>query len=55
MAEARHIASQVISKIASTEIPRKESPHFIASFLFKMIQQEPATLKQAKLETLGYV
>ncbi|KAI3963541.1 hypothetical protein MKW92_025741 [Papaver armeniacum] len=54
--EARHTASQVIAKIASIEIPRKEWPNLIASLLSNMTQQEsPATLKQATLETLGYV
>ncbi|KAI3986857.1 hypothetical protein MKX01_014558 [Papaver californicum] len=56
VAEARHTASQVIAKIASIEIPRKEWPGLIASLLSNMTQQETsATLKQATLETLGYV
>ncbi|MCL7026827.1 hypothetical protein MKW94_006233 [Papaver nudicaule] len=56
VAEARHTASQVIAKIASIEIPRKEWPDLIALLLANMTQQEaPATLKQATLETLGYV
>ncbi|KAL5974971.1 Importin subunit beta-1 [Asimina triloba] len=54
--EARHTASQVIAKIASIEIPRKEWPELIGCLLSNMTQQEkPASLKQATLETLGYV
>lgn len=54
--EARHTASQVIAKIALIEIPRKEWPELIGSLLVNMTQQDrPASLKQATLETLGYV
>ncbi|XP_058075079.1 importin subunit beta-1-like [Magnolia sinica] len=54
--EARHTSSQVIAKIASIEIPRKEWPELIGCLLSNMTQQEkPASLKQATLETLGYV
>ncbi|KAK3000115.1 hypothetical protein RJ639_023796, partial [Escallonia herrerae] len=54
--EARHTAAQVIAKIASIEIPRKEWPDLIGSLLVYMTQQDrPASLKQATLETLGYV
>ncbi|KAF8402596.1 hypothetical protein HHK36_010684 [Tetracentron sinense] len=54
--EARHTSSQVIAKIASIEIPRKEWPELIGSLLTNMTQQDrPAALKQATLETLGYV
>ncbi|KAJ4970934.1 hypothetical protein NE237_004033 [Protea cynaroides] len=56
VSEARHTSSQVIAKIASIEIPRKEWPELIAALLNNMTQQDrPATLKQATLETLGYV
>ncbi|XXG39802.1 hypothetical protein AAC387_Pa01g0668 [Persea americana] len=54
--EARHTSSQVIAKIASIEIPRKEWPQLIGCLLANMTQSEkPAPLKQATLETLGYV
>ncbi|KAE8661030.1 Importin subunit beta-1 [Hibiscus syriacus] len=54
--EARHTSSQVIAKIASIEIPRKQWPELIGSLLNNMTQQDkPASLKQATLETLGYV
>lgn len=54
--EARHTSSQVIAKVASIEIPRKQWPELIAFLLHNMTQQDsPATLKQATLETLGYV
>ncbi|KAA8517738.1 hypothetical protein F0562_015203 [Nyssa sinensis] len=55
-AEARHTSAQAIAKIASIEIPRKEWPELIGSLLINMTQQNgPASLKQATLETLGYV
>ncbi|KAK8617296.1 hypothetical protein V6N13_080213 [Hibiscus sabdariffa] len=54
--EARHTSSQVIAKIASIEIPRKQWPELIGSLLNNMTQQDrPTFLKQATLETLGYV
>ncbi|KAF5803016.1 putative importin-beta domain, armadillo-like helical, importin beta family [Helianthus annuus] len=54
--EAGHTAAQVIAKIASIEIPRKEWPELIGSLLGNMTQQDkPASLKQATLEALGYV
>ncbi|OVA02769.1 Importin-beta [Macleaya cordata] len=56
VAKARHTSSQVIAKIASIEIPRKEWPELIASLLSFMTQPDkPASLKQGTLETLGYV
>ncbi|KAL2541459.1 ARM repeat superfamily protein [Abeliophyllum distichum] len=56
VSEASHTASQVIAKIASIEIPRKEWPELIGSLLANMTQSDrPASLKQATLETLGYV
>lgn len=55
-AEARQTSAQVIAKIASIEIPRKEWPELIRLLLFNMTQQDrPASLKQATLEALGYV
>ncbi|MBA0786869.1 hypothetical protein Gotri_006971 [Gossypium trilobum] len=54
--EARHTAAQVIAKIASIEIPRKQWPELIGSLLNNMTQKDkPAALKQATLEALGYV
>ncbi|KAG8374445.1 hypothetical protein BUALT_Bualt11G0132600 [Buddleja alternifolia] len=54
--EASHTASQVVAKIASIEIPRKEWPELVGSLLANMTQPDrPASLKQATLETLGYV
>lgn len=54
--EARHTSSQVIAKIASIEIPRKEWSEVIGGLLTNMTQfEKPASLKQATLETLGYV
>ncbi|KAL8206069.1 hypothetical protein R6Q57_009620 [Mikania cordata] len=56
VSEAGHTAAQVIAKIASIEIPRKEWPELIASLLANMTQQDkPSSLKQATLEALGYV
>nr|XP_043621399.1 importin subunit beta-1 [Erigeron canadensis] len=56
VSEAGHTAAQVIAKIASIEIPRKEWPDLIGSLLGNMTQQnKPASLKQATLEALGYV
>nr|GMC85883.1 importin subunit beta-1-like [Ipomoea batatas] len=54
--DASHTSSQVIAKIASIEIPRKEWPELVGSLLANMTQPgSPASLKQATLETLGYV
>lgn len=54
--EARHTAAQVIAKIASIEIPRKQWAELIGSLLNNMTQQDKsAALKQATLEALGYV
>lgn len=54
--EARHTSAQVVAKIAGIEIPRKSWPELIGSLLVNMTQQDrPAALKQATLETLGYV
>ncbi|CAI9298692.1 unnamed protein product [Lactuca saligna] len=56
VSEAGHTAAQVIAKIASIEIPRKEWPELISSLLGNMTQQDkPSSLKQATLESLGYV
>ncbi|XP_022745914.1 importin subunit beta-1-like [Durio zibethinus] len=54
--EVRHTSAQVIAKIASIEIPQKQWPELIGLLLNNMTQQDrPAALKQATLETLGYV
>ncbi|KAL3830191.1 hypothetical protein ACJIZ3_018993 [Penstemon smallii] len=54
--EASHTAAQVVAKIASIEIPRKEWPELVGSLLANMTQlDKPASLKQSTLETLGYV
>ncbi|KAL3621509.1 hypothetical protein CASFOL_036421 [Castilleja foliolosa] len=51
-----HTAAQVVSKIASIEVPRKEWPELLGLLHANMIQPDrPASLKQATLETLGYV
>ncbi|KAK1358517.1 Importin N-terminal domain-containing protein [Heracleum sosnowskyi] len=52
--QTRHAASQALQKIASIEIPQKTWPDLV-SLLVKMTEEKPATLKQATLETLGYV
>ncbi|KAJ4823522.1 hypothetical protein Tsubulata_017900 [Turnera subulata] len=54
--EARHTSAQVVAKVASIEIPRKQWPELIAALLNNMTQPDSsAALKQATLETLGYV
>ncbi|CAA6656896.1 unnamed protein product [Spirodela intermedia] len=54
--EARHTSSQVIAKIASIELPRKEWPDLVERLLSNMTQHSSsAALKQATMATLGYV
>lgn len=54
--DAGHTAAQVIAKVASIEIPRKEWPELIGSLLSNMNQVgRPASLKRSTLETLGFV
>lgn len=54
--EAWHTSAQVIAKIASIEIPQKQWPELIATLLNNMTQRDqPSSLKQATLETLGFV
>ena len=56
VSEARHTATQVIAKIASIEIPRREWPDLIGRLLSNMtLPNASAVLKQSTLETLGYV
>ncbi|XP_031259923.1 importin subunit beta-1 [Pistacia vera] len=52
--DARSTASQVIAKIAGIELPQKQWPELIGSLLSN-IHQLPAHVKQATLETLGYL
>lgn len=56
--DARHTSSQVIAKIAAIEIPRQQWPELVGVLLANMGSpqlEKPVTLKQATLETLGYV
>ncbi|XP_057808181.1 importin subunit beta-1-like [Salvia miltiorrhiza] len=54
--EVSHTAAQVVAKIASIEVPRKEWPELVGLLLANMTQPDrPALLKQATLEALGYV
>ncbi|CAN6347234.1 unnamed protein product [Urochloa humidicola] len=53
--DARHTSSQVIAKVASIEIPRREWQDLIAKLLGNMTSPgASAPLKQATLEALGY-
>jgi len=52
--EARHAAAQVIAKVAHVELPRNLWPELIAGLLANM-QQNDDNLKQATLQSLGYV
>lgn len=58
VSDASHTAAQVIAKVAAIELPQGEWPDLIGSLLVNMggqQVQQPAHLKQATLETLGYV
>lgn len=52
--DARSTASQVIAKVAGIELPHKQWPELIGSLLGN-IHQLPPHVKQATLETLGYL
>ncbi|XP_047968974.1 importin subunit beta-1-like [Salvia hispanica] len=52
--EARSTASQVIAKVAGIELPQKQWPELIGSLLSN-VHQVPPRVKQATLETLGYM
>ncbi|XP_028789846.1 importin subunit beta-1-like [Neltuma alba] len=52
--DARSTASQVIAKIAGIELPQKQWPELVGALLSN-IHQVPAHVKQATLETLGYL
>ncbi|XP_009351972.1 importin subunit beta-1 [Pyrus x bretschneideri] len=54
VADARSTTSQVIAKVAGIELPMKQWPELIGSLLSN-IHQLPAHVKQATLETLGYL
>jgi len=52
--DARSTASQVIAKVAGIELPQRQWPELIGSLLSN-IHQLPGHVKQATLETLGYL
>ncbi|CAA0830895.1 Importin subunit beta-1 [Striga hermonthica] len=52
--DARSTTSQVIAKVAGIEMPQKQWPELVATLLSN-VQQVSPHLKQATLETLGYV
>ncbi|XP_010267533.1 PREDICTED: importin subunit beta-1-like [Nelumbo nucifera] len=52
--DARSTASQVIAKIAGIELPHNQWPELIGALLSN-IHQLPGHVKQATLETLGYL
>ncbi|CAA3006774.1 importin subunit beta-1 [Olea europaea subsp. europaea] len=54
VSDARSTASQVIAKVAGIELPQKQWPELIGSLLSN-IHQVPPHVKQATLETLGYI
>ncbi|KAK9994828.1 hypothetical protein SO802_024531 [Lithocarpus litseifolius] len=54
VSDARSTASQVIAKIAGIELPQKQWPELIVSLLSN-IHQQAANVRQATLETLGYL
>ncbi|KAH7293167.1 hypothetical protein KP509_28G014800 [Ceratopteris richardii] len=56
--DARHTSSQVIAKVSAIELPQGQWPELIGILLANMSgtgAEHPAHLKQATLETLGYV
>eukprot|EP00249_Psilotum_nudum_P024753 c29286_g1_i1 orf=306-2930(+) len=58
VADARHTSAQVIAKVAGIELPRGEWPDLVGTLLANMggpQVEQPSHLKQATLETLGYV
>ncbi|XP_033508776.1 importin subunit beta-1-like [Nicotiana tomentosiformis] len=54
VSDAHSTASQVIAKVAGIELPQKQWPELVGSLL-SSIHQVPAHVKQATLETLGYL
>lgn len=56
--DARHTSSQAIAKVAAIELPQGQWPELIGILLTNMggtAAEHPPHLKQATLETLGYV
>lgn len=56
--DARHTSAQVIAKVASIELPQRQWPELIGILLTNMggtSVEHPPHLKQATLQTLGYV
>ena len=54
--EIRHTAAQVVAKFAAAEIPAKQWPELIPQLQLNVSGAQSSTeLKQAMLETLGYV
>ncbi|KAG6605793.1 Importin subunit beta-1, partial [Cucurbita argyrosperma subsp. sororia] len=54
IADARSTSSQVIAKIAGIELPHKQWSELIGSLLLN-VHQQSSHVKQATLETLGYL
>ncbi|KAL2621419.1 hypothetical protein R1flu_001624 [Riccia fluitans] len=57
-ADARHTSAQVIAKVAAIELPLNEWQELVGTLLGNMggpNVEQPTHLKQATLETLGYV
>ncbi|XP_073021503.1 importin subunit beta-1-like [Primulina eburnea] len=54
VSDARSTASQVIAKVAGIELPHRQWPELVGSLLSN-IHQIPSHVKQATLETLGYL
>jgi importin subunit beta-1 len=54
VSDARSTASQVVAKVAGIELPHKQWPELIGSLLSNIHQVE-THVKQATLETLGYI
>ncbi|CAI0544592.1 unnamed protein product [Linum tenue] len=52
--DARSTAAQVVAKVAGIELPQKQWPELIGSLLSN-VHQLPPHVKQATLETLGYL
>uniref|UniRef100_A0ACD5XEX3 Uncharacterized protein n=1 Tax=Avena sativa TaxID=4498 RepID=A0ACD5XEX3_AVESA len=56
VSDAHRSSSQVIAKVASIEIPRREWPELIVNLLGNMTKPDaPPSLKQATLDAIGYV
>lgn len=53
--DASHTAAQVIAKAAAIDLPHAAWPDLISVLLANMGASQPTHLKQASLETLGYV